>query len=107
MLACWYAIADAVNEGGYHEPELGAEYREQEPEIPNPEQELLEDFEDDKLLTVYNRIKLHMDLQADKSPVVDECGIAEIGNSKEETHGTQFRQVRAARCVIPYVLYAA
>jgi hypothetical protein len=40
-------------------------------------------------------------------PEVDECGRAEIGNSKEETHGTQFRQVRAARCVIPYVLYAA
>jgi hypothetical protein len=30
--------------------------------------------------------------------------LAEIGNSKEETRGTQFRQVRAARCVIPYVL---
>jgi hypothetical protein len=40
-------------------------------------------------------------------PEVDECGLAEIGNSKEETRGTQFRQVRAARCVIPYVLYAA
>jgi hypothetical protein len=39
-------------------------------------------------------------------PEVDECGLAEIGNSKEETRGTQFRQVRAARCVIPYVLYA-
>jgi hypothetical protein len=37
----------------------------------------------------------------------DECGLAEIGNSKEETRGTQFRQVRAARCVISYVLYAA
>jgi hypothetical protein len=35
------------------------------------------------------------------------CGLAEISNSKEETRGTQFRQVRAARCVIPYVLYAA
>jgi hypothetical protein len=35
-----------------------------------------------------------------------ECGLAEIGNSKEETRGTQFRQVRAARCVIPYVMYA-
>jgi hypothetical protein len=35
-----YAIADGVNEGGYHEPELGAEYCEQEPEIPNPELEL-------------------------------------------------------------------
>jgi hypothetical protein len=33
--------------------------------------------------------------------------LAEIGDSKEETRGTQFRQVRAARCVIPYVLYAA
>jgi hypothetical protein len=33
--------------------------------------------------------------------------LAEIGNSKEETRGTQFRQVRAARCVIPNVLYAA
>jgi hypothetical protein len=40
-------------------------------------------------------------------PEVDECGLAEIGNSKEETRGTQFRQVRAVRCVIPYVLYAA
>jgi hypothetical protein len=40
-------------------------------------------------------------------PEVDQCGPAEIGNSKEETRGTQFRQVRAARCVIPYVLYAA
>jgi hypothetical protein len=39
-------------------------------------------------------------------PEVDECGLAEIGNSKEETRGTQFRQVRAVRCVIPYVLYA-
>jgi hypothetical protein len=33
--------------------------------------------------------------------------LAEIGNSKEETRGTQFRPVRAAGCVIPYVLYAA
>jgi hypothetical protein len=40
-------------------------------------------------------------------PEVDECGLAEIGNSKEETRGTQFRQVRVARCVIPYVMYAA
>jgi hypothetical protein len=40
-------------------------------------------------------------------PEVDECGLAEIGNSKEETRGTQFRQVRAARCVIPYVLYVS
>jgi hypothetical protein len=40
-------------------------------------------------------------------PEVDECGLAKIGNSNEETRGTQFRQVRDARCVIPYVLYAA
>jgi hypothetical protein len=40
-------------------------------------------------------------------PEVDECGLAEISNSKEETRGTQFRQVRVAWCVIPYVLYAA
>jgi hypothetical protein len=48
MLACVCAIADGVNEGGYHEPDLGAEYYEQEPEIPNPEPELPEDFEDSK-----------------------------------------------------------
>jgi hypothetical protein len=40
-------------------------------------------------------------------PEVDERGLAEIGNSKEETRGTQFRQVWAAMCVIPYVLYVA
>jgi hypothetical protein len=40
-------------------------------------------------------------------PEVDECGLTEIGFSKEETRGTQFRQVRAVRCVIPYVMYAA
>jgi hypothetical protein len=34
--------------GGYHESELGAEYCEQEPEIPNPEPELPKDFEDGK-----------------------------------------------------------
>jgi hypothetical protein len=43
-----YTITDGVNEGGYHELELGAKYCEQEPEIMNPEQELLEDFEDGK-----------------------------------------------------------
>jgi hypothetical protein len=48
MLACVHAIADGVNEGGYHEPELGVEYCEPEPEIPNPEPELPEDFEDGK-----------------------------------------------------------
>jgi hypothetical protein len=48
MLACVYAIADRVNEGGYHKPELGAEYCEQEPEISNSKQELSKDFEDGK-----------------------------------------------------------
>jgi hypothetical protein len=41
------------------------------------------------------------------APEVEECGLAEISNSKEETRGTQIRQVRATMCVIPYVLYAA
>jgi hypothetical protein len=35
-----------VNEGRYPEPELGTEYCEQEPEIPNTEPELPKDFED-------------------------------------------------------------
>jgi hypothetical protein len=48
MLACVCAIADGVNEGGYPEPELGAEYCEQEPEVPNTEPEIPEDFEDGK-----------------------------------------------------------
>jgi hypothetical protein len=48
MLACVCVIADGVNEGGYHELELGAEYCEQEPEILNTEPELPEDFEDVK-----------------------------------------------------------
>jgi hypothetical protein len=43
-----HALADGVNEGRYPEPELGAEYCKQEPEIPNTESELPEDFEDDK-----------------------------------------------------------
>jgi hypothetical protein len=46
MLVC--AIANGVNEGGYHESELGAEYCEQEPKIPTPESVLPEDFEDGK-----------------------------------------------------------
>jgi hypothetical protein len=47
MLACVCAIADEVNEG-YPELEFGADYYEQEPEIPNAEPELPEDFEDGK-----------------------------------------------------------
>jgi hypothetical protein len=42
------AIAEGVNEGGNPEPEFGADYCEQEPEIQNVEPELPEDFEDDK-----------------------------------------------------------
>jgi hypothetical protein len=45
---CNNALADGVNEGRYLELELGAEYCEQEPEIPNTEPELPEDFEDVK-----------------------------------------------------------
>jgi hypothetical protein len=42
------AIANEVNEGRYHEPEFGANYCEQEPEVPNAETALPEDFEDGK-----------------------------------------------------------
>jgi hypothetical protein len=42
------AIADEVNEEQYRESEFGADYCEQEPEIPNAEPELPEDFEDGK-----------------------------------------------------------
>jgi hypothetical protein len=48
MLVCVCAIADRVNGEEYCKPELGAEYCEQEPEVPNREQELSEDFEDGK-----------------------------------------------------------
>jgi hypothetical protein len=41
-------IAAEVNEEEYREPELGAEYCEQEPEVPNHEQKRPEDFEDGK-----------------------------------------------------------
>jgi hypothetical protein len=43
-----HAIADEVNEGGYHELEHGAEYCEPETKVPNPEPEFPEDFEDGK-----------------------------------------------------------
>jgi hypothetical protein len=48
LLAGVCAIADGVDEGRYFEPEVGADYCEQEPEIPNAEPALLEDFEDGK-----------------------------------------------------------
>jgi hypothetical protein len=35
MLVCVYAIANEVNEELYHEPELGAEYCEQETGVLN------------------------------------------------------------------------
>jgi hypothetical protein len=43
-----HALDDGVNEERYHELELGTEYYEQEPEIPNTKPELPEDFEDGK-----------------------------------------------------------
>jgi hypothetical protein len=42
------AVADGVDEGRYPEPEIGADYCEQELEIPNAEPALPEDFEDGK-----------------------------------------------------------
>jgi hypothetical protein len=58
-----------------------------------------------ELLWLRNTIDV-LDRQPTKGSTRSRCGLAEIGNSKEETRGTQFRQVRAVRCVIPYVLYA-
>jgi hypothetical protein len=46
------AIADEVNERRYPEPEIGADYCEQEPEIPNTEPALPEDFEDGKFTLI-------------------------------------------------------
>jgi hypothetical protein len=43
-----HVLADGVNEGRYPEPEFGTKYCEQDPEIPNAEPELPEDFEDGK-----------------------------------------------------------
>jgi hypothetical protein len=48
LLACVCAIADEVNEGRYPEPEFGDDYCKQEPEIPNTEPALPEDFENGK-----------------------------------------------------------
>jgi hypothetical protein len=41
-------IADGVNEGGHDELKLGTKYCKQEPDIPNAEPKLPEDFEDGK-----------------------------------------------------------
>jgi hypothetical protein len=43
-----YAIADGVDGVRYPEPEVEADYCEQEPEVPNAEPALPEDFEDGK-----------------------------------------------------------
>jgi hypothetical protein len=43
-----YTTADRVDEGRYLEPEIGADYCEHEPEVPNAELALPEDFEDGK-----------------------------------------------------------
>jgi glutamine synthetase len=49
LLAClWCAIADGVDEGRYLEPDIEADYCEQEPETPNAEPALPEDLEDGK-----------------------------------------------------------
>jgi hypothetical protein len=48
LLAYVCTIADGVDEGRNFEPETGADYCEQEPEVPNAEPALPEDFEDDK-----------------------------------------------------------
>jgi hypothetical protein len=43
-----YALADGVDGVRYPEPEVEADYCEQEPEVPNTEPALPEDFEDGK-----------------------------------------------------------
>jgi hypothetical protein len=48
LLACVYALADGVDGRRYPEPEIEADYCEQEPEAPNAEPALPEDFEDGK-----------------------------------------------------------
>jgi hypothetical protein len=48
LLAYVCTTADGVDEGRYPEPEIEANYCEQEPEVPNAELALPEDFEDGK-----------------------------------------------------------
>jgi hypothetical protein len=48
LLAYVCTIADGVDGGRYPEPEIKADYCEQEPEAPNAEPALPEDFEDGK-----------------------------------------------------------
>jgi hypothetical protein len=48
LLAYVCAIADRVDEGRYPEPEIEVDYFKQEPEVPNAEPAVPEDFEDGK-----------------------------------------------------------
>jgi hypothetical protein len=48
LLVCVNALADEVDEVRYPEPEVGADYCEQEPEVPDAEPALPEDYEDGK-----------------------------------------------------------
>jgi hypothetical protein len=48
LLAYVCTIADGVDEGRCFKPGTGADYCEQEPEVPNAEPALPEDFEDGK-----------------------------------------------------------
>jgi hypothetical protein len=43
-----YALANEVEGVRYSEPEVGADYCEQEPEVPDAEPALPEDYEDGK-----------------------------------------------------------
>jgi hypothetical protein len=48
LLAYVCTTADEVDERRYPEPEIEADYCKQEPEVPNAEPALHEDFEDGK-----------------------------------------------------------
>jgi hypothetical protein len=52
LLACVCAVADGVDGGRYPEPEIEADYCEQEPEAPNIEPALPEDYEDGKFTLI-------------------------------------------------------
>jgi hypothetical protein len=47
-----YALADGVDGVRYPEPEVGADYCEQEPEVPDAEPALPEGFEDGKFTLI-------------------------------------------------------
>jgi hypothetical protein len=52
LLAFVCAIADGVDGGRYLESQIEADYCEQEPEAPNAEPALPEDFEDGKFTLI-------------------------------------------------------